>query len=204
MALMARLEKRWEARRSGVEPISCEVSTMVAAPRDRVWAFLVHPRSAQLLDPAVVNAFRVPGTPVAAVGEQHCTVLRRGDVLAAHLTEVVAIDAPRSVAFRSLTVPGGFLAGYVLEDVHGGCRLTYRVEGHVAAREPGCCREVGPVERDGLPDDAPSRRGERRGPAPGAVTASPTLAAGFGEHDEEAPWPASHRPTTCRARSSST
>lgn len=70
---------------------------------------------------------------MAAVGEQHCTVLRRGDVLTAHLTEVVAVDAPRSVAFRSLTVPGGFVAGYVLDDVHGGCRLTYRVEGHVAA-----------------------------------------------------------------------
>lgn len=130
---MSRLEKRWDARRTGLEPISCEVSTTVAASRERVWTFLVHPRSAQLLDPTVVKAFRVPGTPMAGVGEQHCTVLRQGDILAAHLTELVAIDAPRSIGFRSLTVPGGFLSSYGLEEVHGGCLLTYRVEGQVAA-----------------------------------------------------------------------
>lgn len=51
----------------------------------------------------------------------------------AHLNEVVPIDAPRSVSFRSLTVPGGLLATYVLEADAAGCLLTYRVEGHVAA-----------------------------------------------------------------------
>lgn len=34
---------------------------------------------------------------------------------------------------RTLTVPGGLLASYVLDEAHGGCRPTYRVEEHVSA-----------------------------------------------------------------------
>lgn len=66
------------------------------------------------------------------VGEQHCTVLRHGSMLAAHITEVVGMDAPRSVSFQSLTAPGGFVASYVLEELGSRTRLTYRVEGQVA------------------------------------------------------------------------
>jgi len=133
MSLMDKLGRRWEARQRGTEPIRVDTDVVISATRERVWSFVMHPDSARLLDPEVVNAFRVPGSPEMAVGEQHCTVLRHGAVLAAHITEVVGMDAPRSVSFRSLTVPGAFVASYLFEELGSKTRLTYRVEGQVAA-----------------------------------------------------------------------
>jgi hypothetical protein len=133
MSLMDKLGRRWEARQRGTEPIRVDTDVVIAATRERVWSFVMHPDSARLLDPEVVNTFRVPGSLEMAVGEQHCTVLRHGSMLAAHITEVVGIDAPRSVSFQSLTAPGGFVASYLFEELGSRTRLTYRVEGQVAA-----------------------------------------------------------------------
>lgn len=130
---MARIERRWDARQTGLEPITFAVDTAVSASRERVWSFLVHPKTAQLVNPEVVNAFRVPGSASDDVGEQHCSVVRQGGVLAVHLSEVVAIEEPRLVAFRWLTTPGGYTASYSLDLEGSRTRVTYQVEGQVAA-----------------------------------------------------------------------
>ncbi|WP_344947791.1 hypothetical protein [Terrabacter ginsenosidimutans] len=133
MSFMGRLERRWDARQTGMELVGVEVSVEISVPAKDLWSFILHPKSAQLTDPRVVNAFRVPGTPVEEVGEQQCIVSDRGGVLSAQIGEIVALEAPRLVAVRWLTLAGGFISRHLLDDLGRRSRLMYQLEGQVLA-----------------------------------------------------------------------
>lgn len=132
MSFMGRIEKRWDARQTGLEPFTFEVSIEISSPAKALWSFILHAKSAQLVDPRVVNAFRVPETPAGELGEQQCMVIDDGGVLTAHIGEIVSIEAPRLVAVRWLTVPGRYITTHLIEGLGLRSRLTYHVQGQTA------------------------------------------------------------------------
>lgn len=62
MPFMKAMEKQWDTRRTGYEPetVTVRLSVRLQADAERVWTLLMAPELATLLDPAVVQTFRVP------------------------------------------------------------------------------------------------------------------------------------------------
>jgi len=80
----------------------------------------------------VVKAFRVPGTPVGAVGDQQCLVYEVGGRLSIQMAEVVEADAPNRVVVRWPTVSPTMLAVSTLTPTATGTKYTSRLELQVA------------------------------------------------------------------------
>lgn len=143
---MNRLEARWDARQSGLEPLTVTVSTPIRASAHSVWKFLEQPASAGLIDPDVVKTFHVPGTPEQAVGEQGCVIIQSNGRLSAHIHETVAIDPNARIVHRWLTFATETVTSWTLE-AHDddATTLTYQIGTRVGA---GQRRKLEPQARD--------------------------------------------------------
>jgi hypothetical protein len=95
---------------------------LAATPR-QVWALIKPAETAALLDPHIVWAFRVPGTP-EGVGEMQGYISHRDGREQVHLVEIVE-EIPEQWA--PLRVIGGTdeaaRTGYRLTEIPGGTRL---------------------------------------------------------------------------------
>ena len=113
--------------------MTVEATTTIAASPEKVWDFLLAPESAFLCGDGVLKAFRVPGTPAASIGEQHCTVAEHGGQVFAHIVEVIELQTLKLVVTRTLTSPAGLVARYCLEEAPSGfTSLTYHFDGCAA------------------------------------------------------------------------
>ena len=132
VAFMQRLEQRRDRRATGLEPITLESFIEIACSTQELWDFLITPESAVVTGIDVVKAFRVPGTPAGAVGDQHCLVYEVGGVLTIHMAEVVEAEAPIRVVVRWLTFPTNMLSTMDLTPTPTGTRFTSRSQLQVA------------------------------------------------------------------------
>jgi hypothetical protein len=97
-----------------VEVIRVSTSSHIRASPAEVRAFIKPPETALLLDPTVVKAFRVPGTP-EGVGEMQGFITHRDGVEQVQLIEVVEENPERLAVVRQI-------AGN-----YPDARLTYRL-----------------------------------------------------------------------------
>ena len=89
MGLWERFDRRWDAAerawfdrraRKPLAPVVVRDEVRLPHPAAAVWDLLTEPaREHDLAGPAHVRGFTVPGTPVGAVGERQCAVVRRAD-----------------------------------------------------------------------------------------------------------------------------
>ena len=103
VSFVQRLEQRWDRREEGAEELLIHSALEISAPPDRVWEFLVAPEAYHLTTDGVRTAFRVPGTPRGAAGEQHCIVYEHAGEVRADILEVVSVDAPKCLVTRWVT-----------------------------------------------------------------------------------------------------
>jgi hypothetical protein len=127
VAFLENLEKRWDQRTTGLEPLSVESSIDIACSTQELWDFLITPESAVLTGTGVVKAFRVPGTPVGAVGDQHCLVYEIDGRVTIQMAEVVEAEAPNRVVVRWPTLPTTMLATSTLTPTATGTKYTSRI-----------------------------------------------------------------------------
>lgn len=146
---MQSLEKRWDSRKAGLEPLTVTASSVINSPVAGVWTFLTDPRSAILTNPDVIRAFHVPGTPVGAVGEQHCIVMTAGGRVSAHISEVVALEAPYRLVTRWPTFPTEALSILTLAPGDGRTVLTYQLGTRI---ERGATKRTEPTVRADMQD----------------------------------------------------
>lgn len=127
VSFMQRLESRWDARQVGLESLTVSTSTSVRASRQAVWEFLTAVGSSMLIDPGVVKTFRVPDTPVDAVGAQHCTIMEIDGRWSAQISEIVAIEQASRIVSRWLTTPTETVTTWTLEPKGAMTQLTYQI-----------------------------------------------------------------------------
>ncbi|MHA3838282.1 SRPBCC family protein [Terrabacter sp. AAH1] len=147
---MQKLEKRWEARQDGLEPLTVTTSIEIDATVDEIWAFLSDPRSAMLTSPNVIKAFAVPGTPEGEVGGQQCVVMNVGGRMSAHISEIIAVDAPHRVVARWPTMATELLSTTLLTAEQGRSRLTYQIGLRI---EQGTRKKREPALRESLDEE---------------------------------------------------
>jgi hypothetical protein len=147
---MQQLEKRWESRQSGLEPVTVTGSVLVKASPIEVWKFLADPRSALLIDPKVIKAFHVPGTPVAEAGSQQCMLMNISGRLVAHISEAIAVDAPHRTVTRWLTMPTAVLSTVLLAEDQYGTAVTFQIGMRV---ETGTGRKTEAALADSIEDE---------------------------------------------------
>lgn len=99
---------------AGDEVLRVSSSSHIRASPAEVWGLIKPPEAAVLLDPTIVRAFRVPGTP-DGVGEMQGFIMHRDGVEHIHLIEVVEEVPERLAVVRQI-------AGN-----HPSARLTYRL-----------------------------------------------------------------------------
>lgn len=146
MSFMQTVERRWGERKLGLEPVTVTASTHVAAKAERVWALLMAPELSTLVDPSVVRAFRVPGTPVGEVGEQQCFITDAGnDRRSVTLMEIAKVEPPVRVVVRCSTSPTAFVVTYTLVPDEAGLSLSCQWDALV---EKGYRRKAEPTLRD--------------------------------------------------------
>jgi hypothetical protein len=145
---MHRLEQRWDQRAAGLEPMTVESSIDIACSTQELWDFLLTPESAVLTGEGVVKAFRVPGTPAGAVGDQHCLVYQVDGCVTIHLAEVVEAEAPIRVVVRWPTLSTTTIS--TLTPTHAGTTHTSRVELQVVN---GTGKKFGPHVEKALADN---------------------------------------------------
>lgn len=143
MSFMDRMERQWTERQLGLEQVTVIASVRVADHAERVWEFLFAPESAYLADPAVVKAFRVPGTPTDEVGEQHCFIRDEGEGRrSVALTEFVELQRPVRMVTTCPTYPTTCTTTYELRPDGTDVILTCEMEIWV---EKGLRRRVRPA-----------------------------------------------------------
>ncbi len=148
MSFMEKMERRWTERRLDLEPVTASVSVRLTSNVDRVWAFLMAPELAHLTDPAVVSAFRVPGTPAGEVGEQQCFIRDEGEGRrSVTLAELVELERPVRMVVRFLTYPNTCVTTYELHpdgtEVTLSCKVGVLVEKDLRRRvEPALQAET--------------------------------------------------------------
>ena len=147
---MQELDKRWDARQSGLEPLTLTASVLIDSKAAGVWAFLSNPRSALLTSPHVIKAFHVPGTPEDDVGEQQCFIMNVARRLCAYLSEVVAIDAPHRLVIRWPTMATDQISTLTLTPEGSRTTVTYQLGMRVAL---GTRKKNEPVLRAGMEDE---------------------------------------------------
>jgi len=146
---MQRLEQRWDRHPTGLELMTVESCIEIACSTQELWGFLVTPESAVLTGEGVVKAFRVPGTPVGAVGDQHCLVYEIDGRVTIHMAEVVEAEAPSRIVVPWPTPSKTMLATSTLMPTHAGTRYTTKVGLQVAN---GTSRKVEPGAQKALAD----------------------------------------------------
>ena len=104
--------------------MTVEASIDIACSTQELWDFLIMPESAVVTSDGVVKAFRVPGTPVGAVGDQHCLMYEVDGRLSIQMAEVVEADAPNRVVVRWPTVNPTMLAVSTLTSTATGTKYT--------------------------------------------------------------------------------
>jgi hypothetical protein len=129
---MQRLEQRWDQRTTGLEPLTVEATIEIARPPLEVWDFLLAPASAMLTGTGVVKTFRVPGTPVGAVGEQQCLVYDTGGSLTIHMAELIELEPLHKIVTRFPTMPTGMLNVSTLTPTDTGTSYTDRLGFQIA------------------------------------------------------------------------
>lgn len=144
---MRRLEERRDRRAGGVEPMTVESSIEIACSAQELWDFLITPESTVVTGTGVVKAFRVPGTPAGAVGDQHCLVYELGGLLTIHMAEVVEAEAPNKAVVRWPTMPTTILTTSILTPTDTGTSYTSKVELLVTT---GTGRKIEPEARKAL------------------------------------------------------
>ncbi|MDF9277391.1 SRPBCC family protein [Arthrobacter sp. EH-1B-1] len=103
--------------------IDVVASIDLAVPPREVWAVIKPPETATLLDPNLIRAFRVPGTP-KGVGEMQGFIGHRDGREYAQLVEVVEEVAERWVLIRVVGGPDeAARTGYRLTAIPEGTRL---------------------------------------------------------------------------------
>jgi len=147
---MQKLEKRWESRQDGLEPLTVTTSVAIAAPVEEIWAFLSDPRSAMLTSPNVIKAFAVPGTPEGEVGGQNCIIMNVGGRLSAHINEIVAVEAPHRLVTRWPTMATELLSTLLLTSDGHHSTLTYQVGLRI---EQGSRKKREPALRESLDEE---------------------------------------------------
>lgn len=146
--LMQRLEHRWDRREEGVEPVLVTSRVDIATPPQAVWDFLIAPESAFLTADGVRRAFRVPGTPASQPGEQTCIIREDSESVSAEITEIVAVEAPRTLVSRSVTSPYETVERMTLEATDDGrTKLTIQLGMSVPL---GMARKVRPLLEEHL------------------------------------------------------
>ena len=118
--MFQRLEQRWDRREEGLEPVIVLASIAISAPPQQVWNFVMAPEAAFLTGDGILNAFRVPGTPVGISGEQICIVSESSGRVSADIVEVVSAEPPNVLVVRSLTSPSEIVERTTLEPREGG------------------------------------------------------------------------------------
>jgi hypothetical protein len=129
--------------------MSVESSIDIACSTQELWDFLVTPESAVVTGEGVIKAFRVPGTPVGAVGDQHCLVYEIDGRVTIHMAELVEAEAPNRIVVRWPTLSKTMLAISTLTPTHAGTRYTTKVGLQVAN---GTSRKVEPGVQKALAD----------------------------------------------------
>ncbi|GAB3547482.1 hypothetical protein GCM10027404_09650 [Arthrobacter tumbae] len=105
------------------EVIDVAAGIDLAATPGEVWALIKPAETATLLDPHVVKAFRVPGTP-DDVGEMQGYISHRDGREQVHLVEVVEEVPKRWALIRIVGDPDeAARTGYRLTEIPGGTRL---------------------------------------------------------------------------------
>jgi hypothetical protein len=127
MSYMQRLEQRWDQRATGLEPMTVEASIDIACSTQELWDFLITPESAIVTGDGVVKAFRVPGTPVGAVGDQHCLMYEVDGRVSIQMSEVVEAEPPNRVVVRWPTVSPTMLAISTLTPTPTGTKYSSRL-----------------------------------------------------------------------------
>lgn len=124
------------------EVIDVVASIDLAAAPGEVWALIKPAETATLLDPHVVKAFRVPGTP-EGVGEMQGYVSHRDGREHVHLVEVVEEVPERWALIR---IVGGqdeaARTGYRLTEVPGGTRLEQLLSVTVPASQLNAVNQI--------------------------------------------------------------
>lgn len=133
MSFMEKMERQWTERRLGVEPVTATASTRLTAEADGVWEILMAPELAHLTEPAVVSAFRVPGTPEGEVGEQQCFIQDIGEGRrSVTLLEFVELERPFRIVVRCPTYQTSCVITYDIEpdgtEVTLSCKVGILVE----------------------------------------------------------------------------
>lgn len=124
--------------------MTVESSIEIVCSTQELWDFLVTPESAVVTSAGVIKAFRVPGTPAGAVGDQHCLVYELGGLLTIHMAEVVEAEAPIKVVVRWRTMPTTTLTTSTLTPSDTGTTYTCKLERLVTT---GTGRRVQPDAR---------------------------------------------------------
>lgn len=105
------------------EVIDIAATIDLAATPKEVWALIKPAETAMLLDPNVVKAFRVPGTP-EGVGEMQGYISHREGREHVHLIEVVEEVPEQWALIRNVGGPDeAARTGYRLTAIPGGTRL---------------------------------------------------------------------------------
>lgn len=124
------------------EVIDVAAGIDLAATPGEVWALIKPAETATLLDPHVVRAFRVPGTP-EGVGEMQGYISHRDGREQVHLVEVVEEVPERWALIR---VVGGSdeaaRTGYRLTEIPGGTRLEQLLSVTVPASQLRAVNQV--------------------------------------------------------------
>lgn len=133
MGVMDRLAERWAQRESGLERVTHTASIVIRATPAEVYAFLLDPESMRVTVANAVNSFRVPGTPVGAIGEQICIITRQGRGHGVALWETTDLIAEREIR-QSLLNHGTPWREHLLIEEYGpaAVKLTDTHEGDIA------------------------------------------------------------------------
>ena len=119
-SVFQRLEKRWDRREEGLEPVIVQASITIAASPAKVWEFLMAPESALLVGDGILKAFRVPGTPVGVSGEQICIVSEASGRVSAEIAELVSVEPASALVARWVTSPNELVERTTLEPCADG------------------------------------------------------------------------------------
>ena len=76
---------------------------------------MLAPESVLLVGQVTERCFRVPGTPVRAVGEQQVVVTTENGLMVLCASELVELDFPRSARTLELSVPGDIRVRYACD-----------------------------------------------------------------------------------------
>ena len=96
-------------------------------PPETVMAFVLAPESVLLVGQVTERCFRVPDTPVRAVGEQQVVVTTEDGLLVLCVSELVELDFPRSATTIERSVPGDIRVRYTCDPTRSG-GTTYTQE----------------------------------------------------------------------------